>query len=121
MNRIGVNLDKKRFASYEICIGENITDRMGMLISKNRWASRYIILTDSNVSTLHGEKVQATLKGMDLKVDLLEFPAGEASKNIQTILPQIGLHDRRRMGDADVDQMGSAPALCRAHGGANRN
>jgi 3-dehydroquinate synthase len=57
-----------------------------VLITKNKWASRYIILTDSNVSTLHGEKVQATLKGMGLKVDLIDFPAGEASKNIQTIL-----------------------------------
>ncbi len=89
MNRIKVNLDKKPSVSYEICIGENILDRIGMLITKHRWASRYIILTDSNVSTLHGEKVRATLKGMDLKVDLLEFPAGEASKNIQTILPII--------------------------------
>ena len=89
MNRIEVNLDKKRSASYEICIGENILDGIGMLITKNRWASRYIILTDSNVSTLHGEKVQATLQGMGLKVDRLEFPAGEASKNFQTVLPMI--------------------------------
>jgi 3-dehydroquinate synthase len=86
MNKIKVNLDKKPSASYEIYIGENILDRIGVLITKNKWASRYIILTDSNVSTLHGEKVQATLKGMGLKVDLIDFPAGEASKNIQTIL-----------------------------------
>ena len=44
MNRIKVNLDKKPSVSYEICIGENILDRIGMLITKNRWASRYIIL-----------------------------------------------------------------------------
>ena len=89
MNRIKVNLDKKPSASYEICIGQNILDRIGLLITKNKWASRYIILTDSNVSTLHGERFQAILKGMDLKVDLIDFPAGEASKNIQTILPII--------------------------------
>ena len=81
MKRIKVNLDRKPSVSYEIFIGENILDRIGMLITKNRWASRYVILTDSNVSTLHGEKVQATLEGMGLKVDLLDFPAGEASKN----------------------------------------
>jgi 3-dehydroquinate synthase len=86
MNEIKVNLDKKPSASYEIYIGENILDRIGLLITKNKWASHYIILTDSHVSTLHGEKVKATLKGMGLKVDLIDFPAGEASKNIQTIL-----------------------------------
>ena len=84
MNRIKVNLDKKTSASYEIYIGENILDRMGLIIAKNNWASRYIIIADSNVSTLHGERVQATLKEMDLKVDMIDFPAGETSKNIQT-------------------------------------
>jgi 3-dehydroquinate synthetase len=76
MNKIEVNLEKKpsASASYEIYIGQNILDRIGLLITKNKWASRYIILTDSNVSTLHGERVQAALKEMDLRVDLIDFP-----------------------------------------------
>ncbi len=64
------------------------------------------MLTDSNVSTLHGEKVQATLKGMGLKVDLLDFPAGEASKNIQTILPIIN-----NMIDLGADRTSALIAL----------
>jgi 3-dehydroquinate synthase len=106
MNRIRVNLDKKPSASYEIYIGENILDRMGLLMNKNKWASRYIMLTDSNVFTLHGEKVQATLKGMGLKVDLIDFPAGEASKNIQTILPIIN-----NMIDLGADRTSALIAL----------
>ncbi len=86
MNRIKVNLDKRTSASYEIYIGEDIVDRMGLIIAKNNWASRYIIVTDSNVHPLHGERVHAILREMDLKVDLIEFPAGETSKNIQTVL-----------------------------------
>ena len=86
MNRIRVNLDKKTSASYEIYIGENIVDRMGLIMAKNNWASRYVMITDSNLSTSHGERVQATLREMELKVDLIDFPAGEASKNFQTNL-----------------------------------
>jgi 3-dehydroquinate synthase len=86
MNRIKVNLDKKTSASYEIYIGEDILDRMGLIMAKNNWASRYIIVTDSNVSPSHGERVLATLRGMELTVDMIDFPAGEASKNIETSL-----------------------------------
>jgi 3-dehydroquinate synthase len=91
MNRMKVNLDKKISSSYGIYMGENILDRLGLIIAKNNWASRYIIITDSNVSTLHGERVQAILREMDLKVDMIDFPPGEASKNIQT---SIGIIDR---------------------------
>jgi len=86
MNRIKVNLDKKTSASYEIYIGEDILDRMGLIMAKNNWASRYIIVTDSNVSPSHGERVLATLREMELEVDMIDFPAGEASKNFETSL-----------------------------------
>jgi len=86
MNKIKVNLDKKTSASYEIYIGENIVDRMGLIMAKNNWASRYVMITDSNLSPSHGERIQATLREMELKVDLIDFPAGEASKNFQTNL-----------------------------------
>jgi 3-dehydroquinate synthase len=86
MNRIKVHLDKKISASYEIYIGKAIVDRMGLIFNKHKWASRYIILTDSIVLPLHGEKVQQTLREMGLKVDIIDFPAGEASKDIKTSL-----------------------------------
>jgi 3-dehydroquinate synthase len=106
MNRIKVNLDKKASTSYEIYIGENILDRMGLIIARNNWASRYIIITDSNVSTLHGERVQATLIEMDLRVDMIDFPAGEASKNIQT-----SLHIVDRMMELGADRTSALIAL----------
>lgn len=86
MKKIKVNLDKKLSNSYEICIGNDILDRVGLIIAKNQPASRYIVITDSNVSTLYGEMLLFKLKKMGLKVDLIEFPAGEASKNISTVL-----------------------------------
>jgi 3-dehydroquinate synthase len=86
MNKIKVNLDKKLSSSYEICIGYDIMDRMGLIIARNQPASRYIVITDSNVSALYGESLLNRLKGMGLRADMIEFPAGEGSKNISTLL-----------------------------------
>jgi len=47
MNRIKVNLEKKQSKSYDIYIGQDILDRAGLLLAKNNWAARYIIVTDS--------------------------------------------------------------------------
>ena len=86
MNKIKVHLDKKTSSSYEIYIGKNIIDRMGLLLAKHNWGERYIIVTDDIVSSLHGARVEETLKGMGLKTDIIDFPAGEASKDMQTSL-----------------------------------
>ena len=86
MKKIKVNLDKKLSNSYDICIGNDILDRVGLIIAKNQPAPRYIVITDSNVSALYGEMLLSKLKKMGLNVDLIEFPAGEASKNISTVL-----------------------------------
>jgi 3-dehydroquinate synthase len=84
MNRITVHLDKKISSSYEIYIGKAIVDRMGLLLTKHNWAARYMIVTDSTVSSLHGARLEEIFSGMGLKIDMIDFPAGEASKNIQT-------------------------------------
>jgi 3-dehydroquinate synthase len=89
MKRIKVNLDKQSSTSYEICIGHNILDRIGLVIAKSNIASNYIVITDSNVSSLYREKLLTALRNVNLKVDLIEFPAGEISKNTDTVLTII--------------------------------
>jgi len=86
MNRIAVHLDKATSSSYDIYIGNAIVDRMGLIVAKHNWAARYMIVTDSTVATLHGAGVQEILRGLGLQVDIIDFPPGEASKNIQTTL-----------------------------------
>ena len=86
MKKMKVNLDKKISASYEICIGYDILDRIGLVIAKNLPALHYIVITDSNVSSLHGGSLLERLRGMKLPADMIEFPAGEESKNIGTAL-----------------------------------
>jgi len=82
MKKIRMNLDKRLSASYDICIGRNILDRMGLLLAKSAWGARYVIVTDTNVAALHGERVLSLLRGLNLNVDLVEFPAGESSKTM---------------------------------------
>ncbi|HOW57455.1 MAG TPA: 3-dehydroquinate synthase [Smithellaceae bacterium] len=86
MRSLKVNLDKKTLSSYEIRIGNGIIDRVALLIAKNFKAGRHIIITDSNIRRLHGAKLEQSLKDVGLHVDIIEFPAGEAAKNINTVL-----------------------------------
>jgi 3-dehydroquinate synthase len=86
MNKLKVNLDRKIGSSYEIHIGEKILDRMGLILAKNNWAERYIIVTDTQIDALHGERVETALKKTDLRVDRITVPPGETVKAMGTVL-----------------------------------
>lgn len=106
MNKIKVNLDKEVSTSYEIYIGREILDRIGMIIAKSDIASRYIVITDSNVSDLHGERFLRALSDMGIQADMIEFPAGEASKNVDVMLDII-----KKLLDMGVDRRSALIAL----------
>jgi len=86
MKKIPVHLDKETSSSYDIYIGTAIIDRMGLLATKQNWAARYLIVTDSTVAALHGAGVQKTLAEVGLPADIIDFPPGEASKAFQTVV-----------------------------------
>jgi 3-dehydroquinate synthase len=90
MRSIKVNLDKKSLSSYEIRIGKDIIDRVALIIAKNHTAGHYAVITDNCVGSLYGQKFLSSLKDVGLNVHLIEFPAGEASKNINTVLDIAG-------------------------------
>src|SRR5664280_974876 len=90
MRSIKVNLDKKVLSSYEIRIGKDIIDRMALIIAKNHKAGRYLVITDNCVGSLYGQKLLSSLNCVGLNVHAIEFPAGEASKNINTMLDIAG-------------------------------
>jgi 3-dehydroquinate synthase len=90
MRTLKVNLDKKCSSSYEIRIGRDILDRMTLLIAKNHKAGRYAVITDDCVGGLYGKKFISVLKDIGLNVSLIEFPAGESSKNIKTVMDIAG-------------------------------
>ncbi len=90
MRSIKVNLDKKTLSSYEISIGKGILDRTILLIAKNHKATRYVIVTDSNVNRIYGQTVLDALTQAGMKASLMEIPAGESSKNISTVMDIAG-------------------------------
>jgi 3-dehydroquinate synthase len=90
MKKIKVHLDKKVSMSYDICIGYDVIDRIGLIIAKNHKATHYVIITDSNVSRLYGGTILGMFQNLGLRAVLVEFPAGEASKNIHTALNVVG-------------------------------
>ncbi|MDO9559100.1 MAG: 3-dehydroquinate synthase [Syntrophales bacterium] len=90
MKKLKVHLDRKQSQSYEICIGYDIFDRIAMMIANSRIAGRYVIVTDDCVGTLYGETLLAHLTKMGVRSDLIVFPAGERSKNVQSVLDIAG-------------------------------
>src|SRR5512136_2501016 len=86
MKKIKVNLDKRVSSSYEIFVGYDIIDRIVLIIAKNLPARQYVVITDSIVATLYGHPLLNRLRGMGLSADMVDFPAGEKSKNIGTTL-----------------------------------
>ncbi len=106
MNKIKVSLDKRQHSSYDIYIGQDILDRMGLLLAKNRWGARYIIISDENVAALYGEKVVGMLKNMDIRADLITFPAGEKFKSIETCTGLV-----EQMMDIGADRTSAIIAL----------
>lgn len=90
MKTVKVNLDRKCSLSYDIRIGKDILDRIILLIAKNHKAGRYAVITDDCVGGLYGKKFLAALKEIGLNASLIDFPAGESSKNIKTVTDIAG-------------------------------
>jgi len=90
MRSLKVSLDKKCLSSYEIRIGKDLMDRMILLIAKNFKAARYVVITDDCVGALYGKKLLTGMKDVGLNASLMDFPAGEPSKNIKTVVDIAG-------------------------------
>jgi 3-dehydroquinate synthase len=86
MKAMKVNLEGKTVRSYEIHIGTEILDRIGMIIAMHRWAQRYVLVMDETVAALHGKRVQTALEKAGLSVEKITVPPGEASKGVPTLL-----------------------------------
>lgn len=90
MRSMKVNLDKKSLSSYEIRIGYKIIDRVALIIAKNHKAGHYVMITDNSVGSIYAKQMMDSLKDVGLNINLIEFPAGESSKNINTVLDIVG-------------------------------
>ncbi|MBW2638115.1 MAG: 3-dehydroquinate synthase [Deltaproteobacteria bacterium] len=106
MKKITLTLERHSTCSCVIHIGYNVLDRIGLLITNTVPAHHYVIICDSNVLPLHGEKLADILRKMKQRADVITFPAGESSKNMDTALALIS-----RLIDLGVDRSSALIAL----------
>ncbi|MEA2037877.1 MAG: 3-dehydroquinate synthase [Nanoarchaeota archaeon] len=70
--------------SYGILIDKNLLSRIPLALKRKNLGNRYLIITDSNVKRLFGDKLLRLMKKKGLKADILSFKAGEQNKNLNT-------------------------------------
>jgi len=80
MNKLRVNLKQNVDSSYDIVIGEDLFEDFVSTLGENPIAYSYVIITDSKVRELYGEKLKSLIDGISDKTLLLDFPAGEMQK-----------------------------------------
>ncbi|MBW2107925.1 MAG: 3-dehydroquinate synthase [Deltaproteobacteria bacterium] len=86
MHRIRVKLKRTCDDSYDIFVGNGILDRLNTIGKILDDADRCVIVSDSIVGPLYGNRVAQNLSAGGLSVDMIEIPAGEASKAISVVL-----------------------------------
>jgi len=80
MSTLRVNLKQIVDNSYDIKIGKDLFEDFISGLKENPIAYSYVIVTDSNVRKLYGEKLKRLIDGIAEKTLLIDFPAGEMQK-----------------------------------------
>jgi 3-dehydroquinate synthase len=76
--QISVDLDQR---SYDILIGPGLIDGAGAEIAARITTPRAFIITDTNVATLLGARLAASLDSAGIDNETIVLPAGEATKS----------------------------------------
>lgn len=83
--------------SYPIFIEDGIMVNVGADLAERNIATRFAVIADEYVASLYGSTLMKSLKESGITAELITFPRGEASKNLQVFtelsskLAQIGL------------------------------
>ena len=86
MKELTVKLQGYRDDSCPIHIGEGILERVGISLAKSGMARRCVVVTDSIVDSLHGDRVRSALEMAGLCIDRIVLPPGENAKTIDSVL-----------------------------------
>ena len=68
--------------SYDIIIGYGLEQELKDFAGQAGFSGKALVVTDTNVGALYGEKVIALLKEAGLQAELATVPAGEGSKSL---------------------------------------
>lgn len=85
MKKLTVNVDNK----YDILIEKGLLSQAGALIKSVLNSKRLVLISDTNVYPLYGDKVKALLEDEGFIVFSYIFKAGEASKTTSTVIEMV--------------------------------
>lgn len=81
MKRVRVRLGKD---GYNIYIGTNLLAQTGARLRQLGFDGKLVIITDPTVRSLYGNSLKQSLTGNGFEVLILEVPAGEEQKSLET-------------------------------------
>lgn len=82
MSEIKVGLGER---AYPILIEEGIISRIGSDLHKRVAANRFAVIADNQVASILGGELMSSLDRAGVAAELITFPAGEESKNLNTV------------------------------------
>lgn len=88
--------------TYEVRIGSGLLSQTGELSAPLIRGRDAVIVSDSNVWPLYGRTVADSLTRAGFRVDRFVFPAGETSKNTQTLVELLTFLARKGLTRSDV-------------------
>jgi 3-dehydroquinate synthase len=86
MQRLRIELKAETDHSYDVLVGRGILNDLHREIKKIGSFSSYGLVTDDSVRPLVAEQLQANLRFHKINSELLSFPPGESSKNMEIVL-----------------------------------
>ncbi len=95
-----VHIDASR--SYCVHIGSGLLNKLGEYVADLKQTSKAILICDSNVLPLYAEVAKKSLMAQGIAVLTYAFPAGEASKNLQTYADIVNFLAQNEVTRADL-------------------
>ena len=86
----------------EIIIRRGLLDEAGAVARQHISSARAAIVTDSTVNGLYADRLETSLKNAGFDVIKYVFPAGEASKNVDTYINVISFLAENRLTRSDA-------------------
>lgn len=87
--------------AYPIEIRQGILSEVGLDLARRKVAKRYAVVADAYVAELYGADLLRSLGAAGLRAELLTFPRGEASKNLETIAMLASLLAKKKFDRKD--------------------
>ncbi len=98
MKRVKVSASE----NYEVIIGKNILKDAGVFLAEAVKPCRAAVITDSTVNELYGDALCTSVENAGFSVVKYVFPAGEQSKNMETLEEILEFLAEKQLTRTDV-------------------